>query len=80
VDAAVRRLLGRTTALSAALLECALLGEVADPVADHLRALGGPREAATRHRLARLGNTSGSGLAHGIDLARAGLSPGRVAA
>jgi Protein of unknown function (DUF2877) len=83
VDDAVRRLLGRTTALSAALLECALLGEVADPVADHLRALGGDGtldEAVTRHRLNRLGNTSGSGLAHGIDLARAGLSRRRDAA
>lgn len=80
VDTAVRRLLGRTTALSASLLECALLGEVADPVADHLRALGGPHEAGTRHRLVRLGHTSGSGLAHGIDLARAELGRRRDAA
>jgi hypothetical protein len=80
VDDAVRRLLGRTTALSAALLDCALLGEVADPVADHLRALGGPREAATRQRLRRLGHTSGSGLGHGIDLARAALAARRDAA
>ena len=80
VDAAVRRLLPRTTALSAALLECALAGEVADPVADHLRALGSPRESATRQRLTCLGSTSGTGLAHGIDLARAGLSRRRNAA
>jgi hypothetical protein len=74
VDDVVRRLLGRTTAVSAALLDCALHGEVADPVADHLRALGSPREPATRRRLARLGHTSGRGLAHGIDLARAALA------
>jgi hypothetical protein len=80
VDAAVRSLLGRTTALSAALLECALLGEVADPVAEHLAALGGPREAPTRLRLTRLGHTSGIGLAHGIDLARAALGRRREAA
>jgi hypothetical protein len=80
VDAAVRSLLGRTTALSAALLECALLGEVADPVAGHLAALGGPREASTRLRLERLGSTSGIGLAHGIELARAALGPRREAA
>ena len=80
VDDVVRRLLGRTTALSATLLDCALAGEVADPVADHLRALGSTREPVTRERLARLGHTSGSGLAHGIDLARAALSVRRDAA
>jgi hypothetical protein len=80
VDDAVRRVLDRTTALSAALLDCALHGEVADLVADHLRALGGPDEEATRQRLSRLGNTSGRGLAHGIDLARAALRAGRDAA
>ncbi|WP_191908037.1 DUF2877 domain-containing protein [Nocardioides cynanchi] len=80
VDDAVRRLLGRTTALSATLLDCALAGEVADPVADHLRALGSDREPVTRERLSRLGHTSGSGLGHGIDLARAALSISRDAA
>jgi hypothetical protein len=80
VDDAVRRLLDRTTALSASLLDCALHGEVADLVADHLRALGGPHEADTRHRLIRLGHTSGGGLAHGIDLARAALGSRRNAA
>jgi hypothetical protein len=80
VDDVVRRALGRTTALSAALLDCALHGEVADLVAAHLRALGGPREVATRERLTRLGHTSGSGLAHGIDLARATLGARRDAA
>jgi hypothetical protein len=73
VDDAVRRVLHRTTTLSASLLDCALHGEVADLVADHLRALGAPQEAVTRHRLTRLGHTSGSGLAHGVDLARAAL-------
>jgi hypothetical protein len=69
LDTAVRRLLGRTTALSAALLECALLGEVADPVADYLRALGERDATAARARLTRVGHSSGAGLAHGIDLA-----------
>ncbi len=80
VDDVVRRLLDRTTTLSAALLECALAGEVADLVADHLRALGSPLEPTTRVRLHGLGHTSGSGLAHGIDLARAALSARRDAA
>jgi hypothetical protein len=79
VDDAVRRHLGRTTALSAGLLECALAGEVADRVADHLRALGTPRQDATRARLESFGQTSGRGLAHGIDLALVDLAPSRAA-
>jgi hypothetical protein len=80
VDDAVRRLLDRTTALSVALLECALVGEVADPVADYLRALGGPDATVARDRLTRLGHSSGTGLAHGIDLALHDLRTGRNAA
>ncbi len=74
VDDAVRRALHRTTTLSASLLECALAGEVADPLRDHLAALGSDREPATRARLQRWGASSGLGLAHGVDLARAALA------
>jgi hypothetical protein len=80
VDAAVRRLLPRTTSLSAALLDSALLGEVSDPVADHLRALGTPAATETRRRLLAVGHTSGAGLAHGIDLALTHLLAERSAA
>jgi hypothetical protein len=80
VDHAIRRLLGRTTALSVALLESALLGEVADPVADYLRALGGPDAPSARDQLTSVGHSSGSGLAHGIDLALHSLGVRRNAA
>jgi hypothetical protein len=79
VDDAVRRALPRTSTLSATLLECALIGEVADLVGDYLRALGTPRAAAARTALAGLGHSSGEGLAHGIDLALRELS-GQAAA
>jgi hypothetical protein len=74
VDAAVRRLLHRTTTLSAGLLECALAGEVADLVGSYLRALGTPGVDAARTALEGFGRSSGLGLAHGIDLALAGLT------
>ena len=69
VDDAVRRLLPRTTTLSASLLDCALAGEVADPVAG-LPPL--PRYDGRGRRAGALesfGHSSGVGLAHGIDLA-----------
>lgn len=74
VDDAVRRALPRTTTLSATLLACALLGEVADLAGDYLRALGTPRAAAARTALGGLGHSSGEGLAHGIDLALSELA------
>jgi hypothetical protein len=74
VDDAVRRSLGGTTTLSATLLDCALAGEVADPLCDHLAALGGDRQATTRARLETWGASSGLGLAHGVDLACAALA------
>jgi hypothetical protein len=84
VDEAVRRLLPRTTTFSAALLECALAGEVADPVATYLRSLGTrslgtPGAGAARTALESFGQSSGRGLAHGIDLALAGLTAGLAA-
>jgi hypothetical protein len=80
VDDAVRRHLPRTTTLSATLLDCALAGEVADPVAGYLRALGTPLAPAARDELLALGHSSGLGLAHGIDLGLAVLVEGVRAA
>ncbi len=79
VDDAVRRHLPRTTTLSATLLDCALAGEVADPVADYLRALGTPLAPAARDDLLALGHSSGLGLAHGIELGLAELAEGAPA-
>jgi Protein of unknown function (DUF2877) len=79
VDDAVRRSLGRTTTLSATLLECALAGEVADALARYLRALGSPDEGEARAALHALGHSSGAALAHGADLAL-GLLAGHLAA
>jgi hypothetical protein len=74
VDDAVRRALPRTTTLSATLLECALEGECADLVSRYLRSLGTPAEQAARTALVALGHSSGSGLAHGVDVALAALA------
>lgn len=74
VDDAVRRNLHRTTTLSATLLECALAGEVADAVGAYLRALATPAEHDARAPLEAVGHSSGRGLAHGVDLARAALA------
>ena len=74
VDDAVRRHLSRTTSLSAALLACALAGEVADPVGDYLRALGTSDAAAARARLEAFGQSSGHALADGVDLGLAQLT------
>ncbi len=74
VDHAVRRALPRTTTLSATLLECALAGECPDLVAGYVRALGTSGERASRAALEALGHSSGTGLAHGVDLALATLA------
>ncbi len=79
VDDAVRRLLPRTTTFSASLLACALAGEVVDPVAGYLRALGTTGADAARARLEAFGQSSGRGLAHGIDLALDGLTAQQAA-
>lgn len=65
VDAEVRRLLPRTTRLSATLLECALAGETLPEHADWLRAVGTADEPDRAAALAAVGATSGSGLLHG---------------
>ncbi len=79
VDDAVRRALPRTTTLSATLLECALEGECADLVAGYLKALGTDAEQSTRGALVALGHSSGTGLAHGVDIALDALAHGVAA-
>jgi len=59
----------RTTTFSAALIRCALRGEVAAPVGGLLRALAGRGDVDPNHRdLQRVGHTSGPALAAGIVL------------
>jgi hypothetical protein len=60
--AAVRGVLDRTTLLSAALLDCALHGEVLPEFASYVAGLGQPGEDAATERLRRIGHTSGAGL------------------
>ncbi len=59
----------RTTAFSAALIRCALRGEVAEPAAALLRALAGRGDVlGTHRRLLSVGHSSGPALAAGIVL------------
>jgi len=59
----------RTTAFSAALIRCALRGEVAAPAAAFLRALAGRGDVLEAHRhLLSVGHSSGPALAAGIVL------------
>ncbi|WP_082623880.1 oxamate carbamoyltransferase subunit AllH family protein [Nocardioides sp. Soil805] len=69
-DARVRDLLPRTTRLSAALLECALRGEVLPQFAAYVAALGTPAEGAATTALTAVGHTSGLGLLAGAVAAR----------
>ena len=74
VDAAVRSALGRTTLLSATLLDCALHGEVIPEFAAWVSSLGSPAEPSTADRLARVGHSSGAGLLEGGRWALADLA------
>jgi hypothetical protein len=74
VDRAVRALLPRTTPLSAALLDCALHGEVLPQFTAYLSALGTPAEPTAAAALLAVGHTSGAGLLHGARLALAALA------
>jgi hypothetical protein len=82
---AVRRLRGRTTALSATLLDCALRGEALPELRAWLTALGTPAEPVATQALEAVGATSGTGLLTGAALALRSLEthhidhPGRVA-
>lgn len=59
----------RTTTFSAALIRCALRGQVAEPAGALLRALAGRGDVAGSHlALIRVGHTSGPALAAGIAL------------
>jgi len=69
VDRAVREHLGRTTLLSATLLDCALHGEVLPELGAWLSALGTPAEDDRAADLTRVGATSGAGLLAGAHLA-----------
>lgn len=76
--AAVRRLLPRTTLVSATLLACALHGEAPPELRAWLIALGTDDEAAAADRLLAVGATSGLGLMTGARLALESLAPGRL--
>jgi hypothetical protein len=69
VDRAVRAHLGRTTMLSATLLDCALHGEVLPELGAWVSALGTPAEPDRAAALVRVGATSGAGLLAGARLA-----------
>ncbi|MCW2772473.1 MAG: hypothetical protein JWN91_799 [Nocardioides sp.] len=69
VDAAVRACLGRTTLLSAALLDCAIHGEVIPEFAAYVASLGTAAEPDRAAVLAAVGHTSGSGMLYGARLA-----------
>lgn len=80
-DAHVRALLPRTTPLSAALLECALQGEVLPQFSAYVSALGTSGEETATAALAAVGHTSGLGLLAGAVAAREHLATtGRTAA
>ena len=69
VDAEVRAGFGRTTMLSATLLDCALHGEVIPEFAAYVAARGTSSAGSTRAALARVGHSSGRGLLAGAGLA-----------
>jgi len=71
VDDAVRAGWHRTTGLSAALLECALHGEVIPEFAAYVAALGTDRQDAAADALRAVGHTSGAGLLEGAGWALA---------
>jgi hypothetical protein len=58
----VRRVLDRTTVLSATLVDCALHGEVLPEFAAYVAALGTPGEDVAALALTSIGHTSGAGL------------------
>lgn len=69
VDAAVRARFGRTTLLSATLLDCAMHGEVIPEFAAYVAALDTPAEDGAAAVLAAVGHSSGRGLLHGARFA-----------
>jgi hypothetical protein len=71
VDAEVRDRLHRTTSLSAALLDCAMHGEVIPEFAAYVSALGTDHEERAADELRAVGHTSGAGLLEGAGWALA---------
>ena len=69
VAEAVRASFGRTTLLSATLLDCALRGEVLPEFAAYVRALGTDDQVRREEALAAIGESSGRGLLTGARLA-----------
>ncbi|MDQ4051945.1 MAG: DUF2877 domain-containing protein [Actinomycetota bacterium] len=65
LDEDVRRLLPRTTLLSATLLDCALRGEVVPEFAAYVAALGTPAQLDAETALRSVGGSSGAGLLEG---------------
>ncbi len=65
LDADVRRLLPRTTLLSATLLDCAIRGEVIPEFSAYVASLGTSRQPAAESALTAVGHTSGAGLLEG---------------
>lgn len=80
VDLMVRALFGRTTLLSATLLDCAMHGEAVPQLATWLAAAGTPSEGAATRDLLAVGHTSGHGLLTGAAAALSHLSPQRIGA
>jgi hypothetical protein len=80
LDARVLDALGRTTLLSATLLECAVHGEVVPEFAAWVAALGTRLETRRAVGLARIGHTSGAALLRGARLALAHLYDDRTRA
>jgi hypothetical protein len=65
LDEAVRRLLPRTTLLSATLLDCALRGEVVPEFAAYVATLGTAAQPDAETALRSVGGSSGAGLLEG---------------
>jgi len=65
LDEEVRRLLPRTTLLSATLLDCALRGEVVPEFAAYVAALGTAAQLDAEAALRSVGGSSGAGLLEG---------------
>lgn len=71
VDDEIRRLLPRTTKLSATLLDCAMRGQVVPEFAAYVASLGTAAQADAEAALSAVGHSSGAGLLEGAQWALA---------
>jgi hypothetical protein len=71
VDDAIRSLTGRTTLLSATLLDCAMNAEVVPQFAAYVTARGTPAQAGAERDLLAVGHSTGAGLLEGAEWAAA---------